>query len=105
MGLRRSPHPAFRSFQTSPFTLQTSFDGYRLKFDPAKADEGIFLVPAETGGGKEARITQVQKNKPGQLIFLNPPNVKKGDYHLEVRARMRDSGEIRIGRLDAILTV
>lgn len=49
----------------------------------------------------------VQKNKPSQLVFL-VPNLVDGTYHLEVRAR-RASGtsarELRIGRLEATLTV
>ncbi|VFM97467.1 MAG: DNA-binding domain-containing protein [Candidatus Kentron sp. G] len=60
-----------------------AIDGYRLKFDPDKAEEGVFLID---GTGVETKVTQVQKNKPGQLIFLNPPGLAVGDYELEVRA-------------------
>nr|VFJ43920.1 MAG: protein of unknown function (DUF4469) with IG-like fold [Candidatus Kentron sp. FM]VFJ44268.1 MAG: protein of unknown function (DUF4469) with IG-like fold [Candidatus Kentron sp. FM]VFK06152.1 MAG: protein of unknown function (DUF4469) with IG-like fold [Candidatus Kentron sp. FM] len=81
-----------------------TIDGYRLKFDPDKAEEGIFLILADPAG-TETKVTQVQKNKPGQLIFLNPPDLVAGDYELEVRARILGGSELRTGRLDATLTV
>lgn len=76
-------------------------DGHRLKFDPDQADEGIFLVAA----AGETKVAMTQKNKPGQLVFLVPTGLAPGEYHLEVRARMRESSEIRTGRLDATLVV
>ena len=78
--------------------------GNRLKFDPAEADEGLFFV-ATVGG--ETKVSTVQKNKPSQLVFLIPP-LADGTYHLEVRARMASgtsARQLRIGRLDATLTV
>ncbi len=78
--------------------------GSRLKFDPAAADEGLYFV-ADAGG--ETKVSTVQKNKPSQLVFLIPP-LADGTYHLEVRARMgsgTSARELRIGRLDAMLTV
>ena len=78
--------------------------GNRLKFDPAEADEGLFFVA--TAGG-EIKVSTVQKNKPSQLVFLIPP-LGDGTYHLEVRARMASgtsARQLRIGRLDATLTV
>jgi len=50
-------------------------------------------------------------NKPARLDFLVPATLVPGTYHLEVRARMGvppagpDTRELRIGRLDATLTV
>nr|VFK23760.1 MAG: protein of unknown function (DUF4469) with IG-like fold [Candidatus Kentron sp. MB]VFK26661.1 MAG: protein of unknown function (DUF4469) with IG-like fold [Candidatus Kentron sp. MB]VFK74588.1 MAG: protein of unknown function (DUF4469) with IG-like fold [Candidatus Kentron sp. MB] len=78
-----------------------TIDGHRLKFDLALADEGIFLISAN---GEETRISVVQKNKPSQLVFL-VPNVKPGDYHVEVRAHIQGGAELRAGRLGATLTV
>lgn len=78
--------------------------GSRLKYDEAQADEGVFFVA--TAGG-ETKVPTVQKNKPSQLVFL-VPNLVDGTYHLEVRARMgsgTSARELRIGRLDAVLTV
>ena len=80
-----------------------TINGHRLKYNPAEADEGIFFIPA--GGGAATRIDVVQKNKPSQLVFLIPAAAPAGDYALEVRARQRDSAELRTGRLDATLTV
>ena len=78
--------------------------GSRLKFDPGKADEGLYFIA--TAGG-ETKVPTVQKNKPSQLVFLVPTLVA-GTYHLEVRARMArgtSARELRTGRLDAVLTV
>jgi len=78
--------------------------GSRLKFDPNEADEGLYFV-ADAGG--ETKVPIVQKNKPAQLVFL-VPNLTAGTYHLEVRARMGSGSsarELRIGRLDSVLTV
>jgi len=78
--------------------------GSRLKYDPLQADEGIFFIP--TAGGLETKVTTVQKNKPAQLVFLVPAGLMAGTYYLEVRARMRaEAADLRIGRLDAVLTV
>ena len=78
--------------------------GSRLKFDPAEADEGLYFV-ADAGG--ETKVTAVQKNKPAQLVFLIP-TLAAGTFHLEVRARTgigTSARELRVGRLDAPLTV
>nr|VFK08291.1 MAG: protein of unknown function (DUF4469) with IG-like fold [Candidatus Kentron sp. LPFa] len=77
-------------------------NGNRLKFDPAKADEGVFLIPSKDGE-KETRITGMQKNKPGQLVFLIPGNLAKGNYRMVVRARMDGSSELRSGYIEATL--
>jgi hypothetical protein len=78
--------------------------GNHLKFHPKASDEGLYFV-ADAGG--ETKVPTVQKNKPSQLVFLVPKLVD-GAYHLEVRARMgrrTSARELRIGRLDATLTV
>ena len=56
-----------------------------------------------TGGGAAVKGPIVQKNKPSQLVLLNPA-LAAGDYYIEVRARVYGT-ELRIGRLDATLTV
>jgi len=78
-------------------------DGHRLKFDPAQPDEGVFFIA--DAGGAETQIRMCQKNKPSQLVFLVPPGLPVGDYHLEVRARIRGGDTLRTGRLSATLTV
>ncbi len=83
-------------------------NGSRLKFDAGAADEGVYFVA--TAGG-DTKVTLVSKNKPGQLDFLVPATLLPGTYNLEVRARMGtppagpDTRELRIGRLDPVLTV
>lgn len=79
--------------------------GNRLKFDAEAADEGIFIIP--DGTGAEKKVTSIQRNKPSQLVFL-VPTLPDATYHIEVRARMgsgSSSRELRVGRLDAALTV
>ncbi len=76
--------------------------GSRLKFDTLAADEGVYFVA--TAGG-ETKVATVQRNKPSQLVFLIPAGLLAGTYNIEVRARQRDSAELRIGRLDPVLTV
>ncbi|GAA5483402.1 DNA-binding domain-containing protein [Haloferula sargassicola] len=75
--------------------------GSRLKFDPGKADEGVYFIAS---GGGETKVTVVSINKPGQLVFLTPA-LASGDYSLQVRARVNKSAEVRVGTLDATLTV
>ena len=81
-----------------------TLNGHRLKYDTAHADEGIYIIDADTG--TEFKITAVQKNKPSQLVFLVPtlaPLVV--NCQIEVRARFGDEdSKLRMGRLDAVLT-
>ena len=76
--------------------------GHRLKFDPDDPTEGIFFVD---NVGAETKVTAIQKNKPGELIFLNPTlSGPDGPYTLEVRAHFSTGGELRTGILDYELT-
>jgi len=79
-----------------------TLNGARLKFDPDQADEGLYLLP--TSGGATVKVTTFQRNKPGQLIFLNPTGLAAGDYFMEVRARVRGTTELRSGRLEDVVT-
>jgi len=85
----------------TPGTIGTVV-GTRLKFDPSKSDEGIFFVP-NFGTAAPVKVTAVQENRPKRLTFLVPV-VPTGSYHIEVRSRMRDSSELRVGRLENLLT-
>jgi len=82
-----------------------TINGHRLKFDPGLPDEGIFLI--DTATSIATRVTAIQKNKPGQLVFLVPSAAAPATpVELEVRARLGDaSSELRTGRLDAVLTM
>ena len=83
--------------------------GNRLKFDASKADEGVYFIA--DADGAETKVTDINTNKPSKLIILNPATLVPGTYRLEVRARMGrppagvDNRELRVGRLDATLTV
>lgn len=78
----------------------STINGHRLKFHPDQDDNGIYFVNIDTAA--EVKVTAIQKNKPGQLVFL-APSVPNGQYYLEVRIRFRDSAELRTGRLNEIL--
>jgi len=80
-----------------------TIDGYRLKFDRAQAFEGVYFIRVDGLG--EMKPGFIQKNKPSQLVFLNPKILPAGEYFLEVRARLHGGDELRAGRLDAVLTV
>jgi hypothetical protein len=87
--------------QVTPGNIGT-VNGSRLKFDTLQADEGVYFVA--TAGG-ETKVATVQKNKPSQLVFLIPAGLIAGTYNIEVRARINGGTELRIGRLDPVLTV
>jgi len=87
--------------EVTPGSIGT-INGHRLKFDAAQADEGIYFIHAGTAA--ETKVTDVQKNKPGQLVFL-VPTLASAPYYLEVRAQFSKAGPVRAGRLDAQLTV
>jgi|SaaInl7_200m_RNA_FD_contig_31_2413020_length_980_multi_10_in_0_out_0_1 hypothetical protein len=76
--------------------------GHRLKFDPVEADQGIFFIAADA---TETKVTIVGGNKPAELMFLIPDTLVAGDYTLEVRATIHDASDVRLGSLDAVLTV
>jgi len=77
-----------------------TINGHRLKFNPEQDDEGVYFVNVDTAA--EVKLTAIQKNKPGQLVFLTP-TVPSGQYYLEVRTRFREPAELRTGRLDEML--
>ena len=70
--------------------------GHRMKYNEAQADEGIYFVNVATSAA--TKVTAVQKNKPGEQVFL-VPNLAAADYWLEVRKRFTDTGDLRTGRL------
>ena len=75
--------------------------GSRLKFDPADAAQGIFLVAPN---GSETRVATVSRNKPAQLDFLVPA-LPAGTYRVEVRAALYKTNGLRKGALPAELMV
>lgn len=75
--------------------------GHRLKYNTGAADEGIYLIRVDTGD--VVKVDKIQRNMPSELIFLVPDLEDGDDYYVEVRARMGDGTELRVGRLDAII--
>ncbi len=70
--------------------------GSRLSFDADDATEGIFIVDADAGD--VVKVTQVQKNKPSELVFMVPSFMFVNVY-IEVRKHFSEGGDLRIGRL------
>jgi hypothetical protein len=78
-----------------------TIDGNRLRVHPAADDEGLYLIAAD---GQEFKIINLQKNSPGQIVAQTCALPAGMGYHVEVRTRYTDEGELRIGRLDYALT-
>jgi HU-like DNA-binding protein/uncharacterized protein with Ig-like fold DUF4469 len=56
--------------------------GEELKFNPANAAEGIFLVPAT---GAPTQVSIMASRTEGKLVFAIPGGLTAGNYTLEVR--------------------
>jgi len=65
--------------------------GYRLSLDQNNTDEGIWFH----NGASSARVENIATNRPGELVFMNPTNLSKGKYHIEVRNRSKGAKELR----------
>lgn len=77
--------------------------GSLLKFDEEEADQGIFFVNVDDGTETKVESAML-KNKPGELIFMNP-ELDPGDYRLEVRSMITGTTQVRVGALSATLSV
>jgi len=110
-GLKPVPNPvAYKDFQSgtendilTPGSIGTLV-GHRLKMNLGNEDEGLFFLNATTGAVIQS-VSTFQKNKPGELVWLNPAAglLPAGDYRLEVRSRLGTT-ELRKGQLGAVLT-
>lgn len=83
--------------------------GYRLKFDNADMEQGIFLLPLDPNNKPDAgrltvRIAVVGRNKGRELLFMVPADLAAGAYALEVKARFGTT-KLRTGSLEQILSV
>lgn len=76
--------------------------GEELKFDPASATEGIFLI---SSNGTETKITILATRTEGKLMFSIPAGLAAGSYSLEVRKGYGNSGTLRTGALADALQV
>jgi hypothetical protein len=68
--------------------------GHHLKVDPAREDEGIFLLAA---GQPSLKIRQLITNTPSELLVVLPTELPASTYRLEVRTRVGNSTELRTG--------
>jgi hypothetical protein len=73
--------------------------GYRLKFDPADPNQGIFFI-----NGSAHRVSVIGQNGPSKLMFMVPAGLTSGDYRLEVRSTM-GNGTLHSGVLPEPLSV
>ncbi len=72
--------------------------GKHLRIHPNMGDEGIWLIPQESG--EAVRVTGFLDNKPSRLSFLVPAEVQAGQsYRVEVRTRIHRSKKLAIGTL------
>ncbi|MDZ7693882.1 MAG: DUF4469 domain-containing protein [Balneolaceae bacterium] len=76
--------------------------GALLKFDQKDPNQGVFFVNIEDGSATRVETTML-KNKPSELIFMNPL-LDPGTYYLEVRSILTGNTKIRTGRLSAQVT-
>lgn len=76
--------------------------GELLKFDPADATQGLFLIAAD---GTATRVDRVKTNTPKEQLFVIPGGLARGSYQLEMRVRHANSQNLRKGTLRAPLTI
>ena len=93
------------SIANGPLTLGNigEITGEDLKFNQSRNGDGIFLI-RETDAS-ETRVQSLSVRTDGKLMFLVPASLAADDYFLEVRRSYRSPTDIRIGRLNEILTV
>jgi hypothetical protein len=81
--------------------------GGRLKFLPAEANNGIFLINSEQN--VETKLVVIVENKPARLIAVLPTDLAQGDYFIEVRTSCSATGKpmksLKQGRYNKILSV
>jgi len=76
--------------------------GEELKFDPANATEGVFVVSST---GTATKITVLATRTEGKLVFSVPTGLASGNYTLEVRRGYGNAAAIRTGVLNDALQV
>jgi hypothetical protein len=70
--------------------------GEELKFDPANAAEGIFIV---SSSGTATKVVVIASRTEGKLVFSIPAGLAAGNYTLEVRRGYGNAATIRTGTL------
>lgn len=77
--------------------------GEHLKLDPEDAEQGIYLLGPTAG--EETKVELIMKNMPSELMFEVPEDLNPGEYKVEVRARPRNSPDLRNSRLKTAMAV
>ena len=90
-----------KNSEVTPLNIGT-INGNKLKYDDTVGTEGIYFVNASTSA--ETKVNTVQKNMPGELVFL-VPGLATATYYLEVRKHFTPDGDLRTGRLGSTLDV
>jgi hypothetical protein len=79
--------------------------GYNLKFLPAEANNGIFLIAADDSS--ETKLAVVPTNTPQHLMAQAPASLQARDYNVEVRTTWSNTGKplqtLKVGRLPYLL--
>ncbi|MBR8537737.1 DUF4469 domain-containing protein [Carboxylicivirga sediminis] len=70
--------------------------GTLLKFDAQDPAQGIYLIAEDRS---ETKVEILILNKPSELMFIMPDELRKGNYKLEVRAIVHRAKTIRTGSL------
>ena len=78
-----------------------SITGYRLKFNPDRTDEGVFLTEVQTNQVRRIHLTS--ENRPRRLTFKVPEDLADGAYRLHVANRQRNSSLLQTGLLQKSL--
>lgn len=68
--------------------------GANLKIDPEDPEQGVYFVN-ETG--TEFKVPQLLRNKPKELLFMNPEGLTGNSITLEVRNKSKNSKTLRSG--------
>ncbi|MDR8394299.1 DUF4469 domain-containing protein [Aliifodinibius sp. S!AR15-10] len=76
--------------------------GELLKIDPGDQEQGVFLIGPDEA---ETRVNEYNHNMPSKLGFRVPEGLESGEYTMEVRAKLHNTNELRVGTLNASLTV
>ena len=77
--------------------------GSLLKFDESDGTQGVFFI--NTAGGEETKVSgKLLRNKPGELIFMNP-KLHAGSYRVEVRTVVKGKKGLVTGALPDQVTV
>ncbi len=73
-----------------------------LKLDTTDAQQGVFFIDKNS---VETQVASIARNKPGELIFMIPNGLAKGNYRVEVRSVFHNTKSLRTGTLAGQLTV